>query len=200
MVKRMILPARNLTLLLVASALVCVASGSASAQPGRLQTQTLDHLLQRATETVEVTLDGGMLQMVSRFLNSSKPDEARIREIIQGLQGVYVKSLEFSQDNEYTVADVETIRMQLNTPGWSKLATVRSQRSGDNVDVHLMLDNGVIQGVAVLVADPRRVTVVNVVGTIDPEKISQMGLLEGRFGIPKLDLDWGITRRTNRNN
>lgn len=192
--------ARSLVMPLLAVALLCAATATGSAQPARLQTNSLDHLLPRASETVDVTLDGGLLQMAARFLNANKPDEAKIREILQGLQGVYVKSLEFGQENEYSAADVEAIRGQMNTSGWSKIATVRSQRNGGNVDVHLMLDGGIIQGIAVLVADPRRLTVVNVVGPIDPEKISELGLLEGRFGIPRMDFDWAVTRRTNRNN
>ena len=63
-----------------------------------------------------------------------------------------------------------------------------------------MLENGVINGVAVLVAGQRQLTVVNIVGVIDPEKISQLGLLEGRLGIPRLDFDWAVTRKSNRTN
>lgn len=184
-----------LSLLLV----VCLGA-PASAQVGRLEINNLERLAPLAVETVDVTLDGALLKMAARFLNRNKPEEAKIREIVESLQGVYVKSFQFENAGEYTVQDVEAIRMQLNNPGWSKIATVRSRRSGDNVDVHLQIDGGIINGVAVLVADPRRLTVVNVIGPIDPEKISELGLLEGRFGIPRLDLDWATTRRIDRNN
>ena len=45
------------------------------------------------------------------------------------------------------------------------------------------------RGIGVLITDPKQLMVVNVVGPIDPEKISE---LRGSFGIPgDLDLEWG---------
>jgi hypothetical protein len=43
-----------------------------------------------------------------------------------------------------------------------------------------------VQGLAILAAEPKELTVVNIVGPIDIEKISA---LEGNFGIPKLNLE-----------
>jgi hypothetical protein len=177
--------------------LICAAI-SAAAQNPKIQIENLDRLFSEASETVDVTVDGTLLQVAARFLNANKPDEAKVRELLAQLKGVYVKSFEFDRDGAYSTADVDAIRSQLSGPGWSNIATVRSRRSGNNVDVHMMLDGGLISGVAVLVVDPRRLTVINVVGPIDPEKISQLGLLEGRFGIPRLDMDWSPARKSNK--
>ncbi|MEP7274617.1 MAG: DUF4252 domain-containing protein [Acidobacteriota bacterium] len=178
--------------------LVLCAAIPCFGQNPRLQIDDLDRLFASASETVDVTVDGALLQVAMKFLNPNKPDEAKIREILGQLKGVYVKSFEFDHDGAYSVADVEAIRNQLAGPGWSKVATIRTKRDGENVDVRLMIEGGVIAGIAVIVAEPRQLTVVNVVGPIDPEKISQMGLLEGRFGIPRIDLDWGATRRSSK--
>ena len=43
-----------------------------------------------------------------------------------------------------------------------------------------------VSGLAVLATDPKELTVVNIVGPIDLEKLTQ---LEGQFGIPDLDLE-----------
>jgi hypothetical protein len=177
--------------------LICFAI-SAAAQNPKIHIDNLDRLFSEATETVDVTIDGSLLQVAARFLNANKPDEAKVRELLAQLKGVYVKSFEFDRDAAYSATDIDSIRSQLSSPGWSKIATVRSKRSGDNVDVHIMLDGGLISGVGVLVAEPRRLTVVNVVGPIDPEKISQLGLLEGRLGIPRLDMDWNSVRKSNK--
>ena len=185
------LPLAIMTLILCA-AIPCFG------QNAKLQTDDLDRLFSGASETVDVSVDGALLQVALKFLNANKPDEAKIREILGQLKGVYVKSFEFDRDGAYSLADVDLVRSQLSGPGWSKVATVRSTR-GDNVDVRLMLEGGIIAGVAVIVAEPREVTIINVVGPIDPEKISELGLLEGRFGIPRLDLDWAVIRKTNRN-
>jgi hypothetical protein len=60
-----------------------------------------------------------------------------------------------------------------------------------------MHNGDVIQGIGVLINDPKKLMIVNVVGPLDPEKISQ---LVGRFGVPNIDLDWsgvGVVK-TNR--
>lgn len=182
----------SIFLLLLCTAVPCFG------QNPRLQIDDLDRLFASASETVDVTVDGALLQVAMKFLNPNKPDEAKVREILGMLKGVYVKSFEFDQDGGYNLADVEPLRNQLAAPGWSKVATVRTKNNGGNVDVRLMLEGGVISGIAVIVAQPRQLTVVNVVGPIDPEKISELGLLEGRFGIPRIDLDWGATRRSTK--
>jgi hypothetical protein len=179
-------------------AIVLMMASPCFGQNPKLQIEDLDRFFATASETVDVTVDGALLQVAMKFLNPNKPDEAKVREILGMLKGVYVKSFEFDRDGAYSVADLEALRSQLAAPGWSKVATVRSKRDGDNVDVRFMIENGIIAGIAVIVAEPRQLTVVNVVGPIDPEKISQLGLLEGRFGIPRLDMDWGATRRSTK--
>ena len=96
--------------------------------------------------------------------------------------------LEFDRAGEYASADVEAIRVQLRTPGWSRIVGVHSKRDGDNVEVFTWLEGGNIAGLAILCADPTELVVVNIVGAIDLEKLSQ---LEGKFGIPKLNLEKG---------
>ena len=48
-----------------------------------------------------------------------------------------------------------------------------------------MSEGSLIKGIAVVAAEPRELTVVNVVGPIDVERLSR---LEGQFGIPPLEL------------
>ena len=159
----------------------------ARAQQGKIQIDHLERLAARAVETVDVTLDDKLIALTARFLNPDRsPDEKLVKDIVKDLKGVFVKRFVFEKESEYTDADVEVIRSQLNGPGWSKIVGVRSKRQGANVDVHIMSDESLIKGLAVLVAEPKALTVVNIVGPIDVEKLSQLG---GRFGIPILDLE-----------
>jgi hypothetical protein len=176
------------------------------AQDPQLRLENLDRLAARAVQTVDVTVDASMIQMASKFLNASKEDEAKLRELLQQLKGVQVKVFEFDAVGAYTVEDVEAIRAQLSAPGWSKVATIRSRNasagghSGDNVDVRIMLEGTMIKGLAVLVAEPQEIVIVNIIGPIDPEKISELNLLEGRFGIPKIGvLGWGDKKSPTKN-
>ena len=159
----------------------------ANAQQGKIQIDHLEKLATRAVETVDVTFDDKLLTLTGKFFNENRsPDEKLVKDIIKDLKGVFVKRFVFEKENEYSDADVEAIRSQLNSPGWTKIVGVRSRRQGANVDVHIMTDESLIKGLAVLVAEPKALTVVNIVGPIDVEKLSQLG---GRFGIPILDLE-----------
>ena len=177
---------------LISTALLAAvwAAAPVFAQNGRLQIDHLDNLFPKAVETIDVRVDGALLLMASKFLRSDKADEAAVKEIVQALKGVYVKGVEFDKEGEYSEADVESIRRQLAAPGWDRIVGVRSKRDGDNVEVFLMINNNaVIEGVGVLIAQPKQLMVVNVVGPLDPEKINQ---LRGQFGIPKdFALDFG---------
>ncbi len=179
-------------------AAVCVAA-PVYAQNARLQIDHLDRLFPKAVETIDVRIDGSLLLMASKFLRSDKADEAAVKEIVQALKGVYVKGVEFDKEGEYTEADVEAVRQQLAAPGWDRIVGVRSKRDGENVEVFLMINNdAVIEGIGVLISDPKQIMVVNVVGPLDPDKINN---LRGQFGIPKdFALDFGGAKTTRRGN
>lgn len=169
-----------------AAVLFTFASSLAQAQdPARLQLTTLDRLEQRAEQTINITMDGKILQLAFKFLDTKKPNEAKIKEAVGGIKGIYVKSFRFDQDNLFSPADVDEIRSQLRSPMWSQLVEVRSKKEGQNIDVFTMIDGGKINGVAIIALDKRQVTVVNIVGPVDVDKLAE---LRGNFGIPDFDI------------
>ena len=181
--------------LAASSLLVCVCT-LAPAYAQKLRLDNLETLFPKATETVDVTIDGALIKLTSKFLNGSKPDEAAVKELISALKGVYVKGVEFDKDNEFSESDVEGIRTQLRTPGWERIVGVRSKRENENAEVYLMMNGDLITGIGAIVWSSKRLYVVNVVGPIDPEKIGQ---LRGRFGIPDIDFDFsGVGARKYR--
>jgi len=143
-------------------------------------------LAQKATQAVTITLDPGLLSLAARFLNGSDPQDAATREIIKGLQGIYVRSYTFDRDSAYRQEDIDAVRKQLAAPGWNRLVETHSKRTQANVDIYIMLDNNQAIGLAVIASEARQFTIVNIVGAIDLEKLHK---LEGQFGVPKLDID-----------
>jgi hypothetical protein len=140
-----------------------------------------------ASETVDVTLDSNMLQLAARFLSGEKGDEAQAKKLIAGLKSIYVKSFEFDKEGQYNRADVEAVRAQFHAPGWSRVVGFVSKREGENAEIFLRLDkDGKVGGLAVVAAGPKEVTIVSIVGPIDPDQIAE---LSGKFGIPKIDLE-----------
>ena len=146
----------------------------------------IESLAERAVETVNVTVDGALLQLAGRFLSSSDAEQRIAKNIISNLKGIYVRSFEFARPAEYSERDVESLRSQLKAPAWSKMASVRSKKDGEDVDVFLKMDNDRIAGLVVIAAQPTRLTFVNIVGPIDLDELARLG---GQFGIPKLDVE-----------
>jgi len=154
----------------------------AFSQNSKLQLQNLEKLSAKAAEVNDVTLDGALLQLASKFLDAADDSDAReIKNVIKDLKGIYVKNFEFDEPNQYSQADVEAIRTQLAAPGWQRIVTSRNKRNNENDEVYLMKEGDKITGVAILVAEARELTVVNIVGPIDMDKLGELG---GHFGIP----------------
>jgi hypothetical protein len=144
----------------------------------------IEKLGARAVEAINVTVDGVLLQLAGKFLSSTDPDQKQIKTLISNLKGIYVRSFKFANDGEYSSADVESVRSQMRAPEWARMVNVTS-RTGDNVDVFFKMEKDRIAGLVVIAAQPRELTVVNIVGPIDLDQLSSLG---GQFGIPKVEL------------
>jgi Domain of unknown function (DUF4252) len=147
---------------------------------------SVERLSSKAVETVDVMLDGALLQLAGRFLSGHKPDEAKVKNMLGGLKGIYVRSFEFSQEGEYTAEDVEAIRSQLRVPGWSKIVGVVSKKDKEHTEIFIKTEGSSIGGLVILAAEPKELTLVHINGSIDLEKLSELG---GHFGVPKIDVE-----------
>jgi len=145
----------------------------------------LEHLAAKASETVDISLNGSMLQFAAKFLDPKDPDQNKVKKLIAGLEGIYVKSFEFQKAGEWTPADLEAIRKQLKAPEWSKIVGVKSTAEGETDEIYLRSENSKITGVAILVAEPKELTVVNIAGPVDLDSLAELG---GHFHIPKVDV------------
>lgn len=177
---------RSITLILFSLLLTVCTSLVAFGQSARLQLGNLDKLEAVADQTVDVTVDQKVLGLARIFLGKSKnPNEQKIKELIAEVQGIYVKHFSFERTGQYSLTDIEAIRAQLNGPSWVKMVNVRSKRKSQTIDVYTMLDGNKVGGLAVIAAEAKELTIVNIVGPIDLEKLSS---LEGTFGIPDLEI------------
>jgi Domain of unknown function (DUF4252) len=169
----------------IATLVLMAATLPIAAQDIRLPAN-LDRLAARAEESVDVTLDRSLLQLAARFLSDRDEDQAKVKRLIGGLEGIYVKSYQFASDGEYNMADVDSVRAQLQAPAWSRIVGVKSGRRSQDVDVYFKITGGgrQIGGVVIIAAEPRELTIVNIVGTLDPDQLSD---LSGQFHIPRMD-------------
>jgi len=157
----------------------------AKAQDSRIQMGSLDHLAAKASQTVDVNIDERLMRMAAKLFSEHDADEREIKKLVAGLKGIYVKRFEFDLTGQYTPADVESIRTQLRGPGWSRLVNVSSKKDG-NIEVYMLLNGEQIGGLAVLSTDDKELTVVNIVGPVDLDKLAK---LEGQLGVPELGIE-----------
>jgi len=167
----------NIMLALLATIAIPIA---ASAQGTRINLDFPD-MAAKASETVDVTLDGAMLRLASRFLSSTDADERAAKEMINGLTGIYVRSYQFDHEGEYEKSQADRIRTQLGS-SWKKIVKV-SSRVKEDVDIYADTHGDAITGLLIISAEPKEFTVVNIIGPVDLEKLAG---LEGEFGIPHI--------------
>jgi len=166
---------------------VLLTAATVNAQDARLRLDRLNGLEARARDVVEVNVDGKLLDLAKRV--TGKVDDAnakKVAESIAGLKGIYVRVFNFENENEYNLADIDDIRSQLNGPGWERLANARSKRNNQKVDVYTMFSGDLVSGVAVVVSESKRIAIVNMIGPIDIEALTE---LSGRFNIPKIEVE-----------
>jgi hypothetical protein len=155
------------------------------AQTPRLQLNSLDHLSAKASETVDVNIDERLIQTAIKIFSDQDPDEREIKKLVSGLKGIYVKSFEFENENEYSMTDLQAVHAQLQDPAWSRIVNVSSKKDG-NIEVYLRMLNDQITGLAVLSAELKELTIVNLIGPVDLEKLTK---LEGHLGVPELGIE-----------
>ncbi len=177
----------NYTLKIFLLSLFLLTAISANAQDARLRFEKLNLLEDRAKDVVEVNIDGKLLDLAKRVLTKvNDADAKKVGQAINGLKAIYVRVYNFEKENEYNIADIDDIRSQLQSPGWSKLANVRSKKNNQKIDVFTMFTGDVMSGVAVVISESKSVAFVNVVGPIDIDLLAE---LSGKLNIPKIDIE-----------
>lgn len=184
-----------LAALLLASALAAPTLAQTSpAQTSPAQTSPIllppaleKDLAARASDVTEVTLNKSMLGFASKFMDGKDGDDAATRQLIQNLDGIYVREYEFDKDNQYSMEQIEQLRKSFETPEWQPLVRTRERKSGESTDVLVKLVNGESHGMFILSAEPRELSIVLILG---PIHMQDLGKLQGINGLGALgDID-----------
>ncbi len=153
---------------------------AAALQAQRIQIDLPPSLAAKAVETVDITLDGALLRLAAKVFDVDDADDRVARDMVAKLEGIYVKSFQFDDENAYDRSVLDKVRSQLGS-SWKRLVLVKERR--DHVEIHADMRGETVVGLLVLAAEPRELTIVNLVGPIDVDKLAS---LEGHFGIPKV--------------
>ena len=164
------------------AAIAILAGASAASLFAQQFKLDFDRLSAKAADSVDVSLSGPLLQLGARFLDNNDPDQAAVKKLVSSLQGIYVRHFEFKEDGMWTPSDLEGIRGQLRSPDWQRIVGWKGE-NGENAEIYVKLEGGKMTGLAILDAEPREFTVVNIVGPVELDELARLG---GRFGVPKL--------------
>lgn len=168
--------------LIVAFAIVvAVGTGPLIAQtsPLMLPAAVEKDLAARASEVTEVTLNKNMLGFASKFMNGKEKNDAAVRQLIEGLDGIYVRSYEFEKPGEYSLDQVDSLRKSFNTSEWSSMVRERERKSGETTDILVKLVNGEPHGMFILTAEPKELTIVLILGPIRMDQLAQLNGIAG---------------------
>jgi len=120
-----------------------------------------------------------MLGFASKFLDKKDSDQASARQLINGLDGIYVRDYEFDKEGQYSPEQFEALRKQFSAPEWVPMVHVVEKKSGETTDVMTKMVNGESHGMFILSAEPKELTIVLILGPIKMDQLGQLGGLGG---------------------
>ena len=166
--------------------IVFILGAAALAAPALAQTAQLPtpspvekELAARASNVTEVTLGKNMLAFASKFMNGKDKDEAATRQLIDGLDGIYVREYEFDKEGQFSMEEVDQLRKYFETSEWSPIVRERERKSGESTDVMVKLVNGESHGMFILTVEPKELTIVLILGPIKLDELSDLKGLSG---------------------
>lgn len=179
---------------------VCLLSLVTFLSPALAQTAQLPlppnvekDLAARASNVTEVSLGKNMLGFAAKFMSGKEKDDANVRQLIQGLDGIYVREYEFDKDKGISAEEIDRLRKYFETSEWSPMVRERDRKSGETTDVMMKLVNGESHGLFVFEAEPRQLTVVLILG---PIRMEDLGKLRGLSGLGALgDVEKNVRAR-----
>jgi hypothetical protein len=135
-----------------------------------------------------------MLAFASAFMkdkgkDKNDNDEASARQLIEGLEGIYVRDYEFDKEGQFTAEEVDQLRKYYETGDWSPIVRERERKTGESTDVMVKLVNGNSRGLLILDVEPKEISIVLILG---PIRMDELGKLKGLDGLGSLGALGGV--------
>jgi uncharacterized protein DUF4252 len=179
---------------LAASAL---AQSAPSAAPLPPPPPVEKELAAKASNVTEVTLGKNMLGFAAKFMNGKDSDEAATRQLIEGLDGIYVREYEFDKEGDYSTDEIEKLRQYFETSEWTPIVREREKKGGESTDVMVKLVNGESHGMFILSAEPKELSIVLILGPIRMDQLGKLGALGSLGALSDLGRDMKEKDKTN---
>ncbi len=140
-----------------------------------------DRLAVKAKESAIVNLGPEQLSLLAGM--QSKEAGRELAELAKTLKGIQVRSLEFDSPGQYDLQEVRALGEKIKAGGtWVPLVTVREKSEFTEILVRKGAD-GRADGLLILAAEPKELTLVHIDGVGDLASLARLG---GLAGIPEI--------------
>lgn len=126
-----------------------------------------------APANIEVNLRGALLDLIA---NSSDETEPEFSGLMRNLKAIQVRGFPMSGTNpDEIMRRFDELSSRLQADGWERVVYIRDE--GESINIYMKPDGESIAGLTVMVADPsdQETVFVNIVGSIRPEEIGEIG-------------------------
>lgn len=184
---------RIIAFIFAAAALIAPAFAQTAILPALAQTAQLPasppvekDLAARASNVDEITLSKNMLAAAAvLFMNSKDKDEAATSQLVERLDGIYVRDYEFAKEGLFSTEQIEQLRKYFETSDWTPIVRDRDQKTGESSDIMVKLVNGKSSGLFILDVEPKEISIVLILGPVGMEELGKLkdlaflGIMEG---------------------
>ena len=170
--------------ILTATAILAALALASAATAQRLDLK-LDALAARASEHNIVDLNSSQLRALSGMAAQKKSAQSeKLQKALEGVDSVRVWNFEFAGPGQYGDAELAPIRQQLHSPGWS--CVISSREKHETTEIYVMTISGKMAGLAILAAEPKELTVVNIAGAVPLADLQELVSSSIKFDLSKL--------------
>ena len=162
-----------------------------AAQNPELSLPDFESIAHNATGSVNISLGPWLLHTVGSLIDEHDADGAGAKRLLAGIESIRVRTYQFDGDT-FPTAAIDSVRRQLGGPGWSQLLQSRDRNRGDGVEIYVMMERDRTKGFALIATEPRKFTIINVVGSISLEDLPK---LEQRLQLPSVK--WPASETTH---
>jgi hypothetical protein len=175
------------TLLLGVALLGVPALAQGAPSPLPLPPAVEKELAAKASNVTEVTLGKNMLGFAAKFMNDKDADDAATRQLIAGLDGIYVRNYEFDKEGAYSMDEIDKLRQYFETNEWTSIVRSHEKKSGESTDVMVKMVNGESRGMFILSAEPKELSIVLILGPIRMDQLGALSALGGLGGLADVE-------------
>ncbi|HWB86382.1 MAG TPA: DUF4252 domain-containing protein [Bryobacteraceae bacterium] len=141
-----------------------------------------DSIAAKASSKSEVDLDGPALQVAAA--NGKQFVPKNLQGALASVKEVHVRNYEFEQPGVYSDQDLEPLRKEVAAAtGWSRVVNVKEKNESTQVYIHNQ--DGKVAGILVIAAEPKELTVVQVLGEITMDQLSELVHSQIHYDLPK---------------